>query len=217
MGCEVNSFDPTVYLPERLAPNVTFHQWGLQAGNIPQEDMQKNYGSFKGPLYSLQTVIARLGHHNRRISILKIDCEGCEWDAFQSLSSLKGSLHGPDQLLFEAHLSTQYGIKGEAELGKIQRVYDFLFEPDVQGMSFQRYYWHDNIGFNGMRTISDTLLAAGVPPGTCCREMGFVRRPHNHTAMPHAAMPRFETHAYASRRHHTSVHSARFRVAAAEP
>lgn len=107
---------------------------------------------------------------------------GCEWDAFKSLHMLKQAGHTPDQLLFEIHLSKEYGIHGEQELSKILTVYDYLFLPDAEGFSFSRFFWHDNIGFNGMRTISDTLLAVGVPSGTCCREMGFVRR--NHSMVP---------------------------------
>ena len=75
LGCEVHAFDPTVELPEQLAPNVTFHQWGLQAGSISQKDMVQQYSTFKGPLFTLQAIIAKLGHADRRISILKIDCE----------------------------------------------------------------------------------------------------------------------------------------------
>ena len=36
LGCEVHAFDPTVALPEQLAANITFHQWGLQVGGAPR-------------------------------------------------------------------------------------------------------------------------------------------------------------------------------------
>ncbi len=73
-GCEVHSFDPTVDLPEKLAPNVTFHKWGLKGAG---KTVQSN-GPMLGPLYTLSEVRHRLGHH-RGLSVLKMDCEGCEW------------------------------------------------------------------------------------------------------------------------------------------
>ena len=82
------------------------------------------------------------------------------------------------------------------ELAKIQDVYAYLFEPDAQGRSFARFFWHDNVGFSGMRDISHALLDIGVPPGTCCREMGFVRGNHSFPLRhhPHRHMSHHSTH-----------------------
>lgn len=56
----------------------------------------------------------------------------CEWDAFESLISLKRAGFTPEQILFEVHLSKQYGIHDEGHVDRIRRVYDYLAEPDDQ-------------------------------------------------------------------------------------
>lgn len=53
--------------------------------------MQAQYDSFKGPLLELSEVITQLGHNNRKITILKIDPEGAEWEIFKSLRSLNST------------------------------------------------------------------------------------------------------------------------------
>lgn len=188
LGCEVHSFDPTVDLPENLAPNVTFHQIGLNAGGIQQDEMQETYGTFKGPLLTLNEVLAMLGHVHRRISVFKIDCEGCEWEVFKSLQAMNSSQNGPDQLLVEIHLSEQLGVHSEADIAKMGAAFEYLYTPDANCQTFSQFHWHDNAGFEQHRTIPEPLLAAGLPAGVCCRELGFIktkstalqRRHHHH-------------------------------------
>lgn len=75
--CEVHTFDPTVHadvMDERSKQGgYTFHLTGLgsqeQSGNV-----MKN-----GKLYTFEETLAQLGHNNRTIDVLKMDCENCEW------------------------------------------------------------------------------------------------------------------------------------------
>ena len=91
-GCEVHSFDPTLASLRSHRSHkyrgVTFHPWGLQSdlpnGCRREEDRTTagGYGKLSNDLFSLRTIMQRLGHEKRRITMLKADCEGCEWDAF---------------------------------------------------------------------------------------------------------------------------------------
>lgn len=69
--CEIHTFDPTIgEQPSNLpAGNIHFHPWGLAA--------QDN-----GTSKTLPTIVKELDHTGREIDILKIDCEGCEWDTY---------------------------------------------------------------------------------------------------------------------------------------
>ena len=70
--CEIHTFDHTVGLnPSNKPSAVHFHPWGLK---------QQDSGQFK----SFPTIVRELGHKHRVIDILKIDCEGCEWETYAS-------------------------------------------------------------------------------------------------------------------------------------
>jgi len=93
-GCEIHTFDPTIGdHPSRLPTNgnVQFHPWGLS--NI-------NNGSYK----TLPEIVKSLGHTNRQIDILKIDCEGCEWSSFSTWFESGVSIR---QILIELHIGTE--------------------------------------------------------------------------------------------------------------
>ena len=91
-GCEVHSFDPTgstmsVHQAHKHpSGRVHFHGWGLSSdaparcakgkGNGARRFVGGTYGALTGPLYSLDRIRQKLGHVGRRISVLKIDCEG---------------------------------------------------------------------------------------------------------------------------------------------
>lgn len=188
-GCEVHAFDPTIRNPTDLAPNVTFHYWGLKQGQTSDSHPEKTgYGVVKGELFTIDEIVSKLGHVGRRLSILKIDCEGCEWGVFESLYHAKLPFAGPDQLLVEIHLSEESGIVTEHDIDAISNFYSYLFHPH-DNQPFARFTYHDNPGMPDFRTISKPLLQAGLPDKDCCRELGFLKQPrakdaqhfrHNH-------------------------------------
>jgi hypothetical protein len=90
-GCDIHTFDCTVANATNKPPFVHFHPWCLGRGHM-----------------SLMEVIVALGHDNRDISLLKMDCEGCEWAVFSHYRAFvsSGSLRRIRQLSFELHVSS---------------------------------------------------------------------------------------------------------------
>eukprot|EP00980_Cylindrotheca_fusiformis_P010677 scaffold2384_cov80-Cylindrotheca_fusiformis.AAC.1 len=81
MGCEIHTFDPTLEKPFVGDEYATFHPWGIGV------DGEENEYS-RGPKWvskGIETIMTELGHTNRTLDILKIDCEGCEFVAMPIL------------------------------------------------------------------------------------------------------------------------------------
>jgi hypothetical protein len=83
--CEIHIFDHTVNEPHPPSFAV-FHKIGLGAYD-------------RGDLLTLESIQARLGHTGIMIEVLKIDCEGCEFDAifpndFKRVRQLLVEIHG---------------------------------------------------------------------------------------------------------------------------
>eukprot|EP00574_Skeletonema_japonicum_P006809 CAMPEP_0201719480 /NCGR_PEP_ID=MMETSP0593-20130828/4667_1 /ASSEMBLY_ACC=CAM_ASM_000672 /TAXON_ID=267983 /ORGANISM="Skeletonema japonicum, Strain CCMP2506" /LENGTH=296 /DNA_ID=CAMNT_0048209923 /DNA_START=343 /DNA_END=1233 /DNA_ORIENTATION=+ len=100
-GCETHTFDPTLksaFVGEEYA---TFHAWGLGKDGVAARGARGK--SWIGR--SFETIFRELGHENRTIDVLKIDCEGCEYDVMSPLFELISSGRMQvDQLLIELHL-----------------------------------------------------------------------------------------------------------------
>lgn len=103
-NCEVHTFDPTLDDTAFIgADYATFHSWGLGTdGGREGQTMhgRRNTGSRK----SFETVMRDLGHVNRTIDILKIDCQGCEYAAMPPLFELIAiGKANVNQILIELH------------------------------------------------------------------------------------------------------------------
>lgn len=85
-GCEIHTFDPTgntsqfVSLAEQAG--VEFHSVGLSGTRGVMENSVTNLSV---PLLPFTDIVDLLGHNHKHIDILKVDCEGCEWDAFPEI------------------------------------------------------------------------------------------------------------------------------------
>jgi hypothetical protein len=223
-GCEVHSFDPTGSSMEvhrrhaHPSGRVHFHPWGLTgdvssspkchgASNSDANERLEarryvggTYGNLTGPLFSLERIVRRLGHAGRRIDVLKIDCEGCEWDAFYHLAtSAAGSrvLSMVDEIYLELHLSLQLSTAND--LSKFAAMYQLLFEregfklwwvhpngargpgqhmhPSLRALPYSRSVWERGptpenweVGLRRARP-----QAFGTPPRACPKRQ---RRPH---------------------------------------
>jgi len=75
-GCEVHAFDPTVNHPN--TSHVTFHPIGLQGeGTDMASDHAAEYTAIDpSRLFTLNQIMQKLGHQDREIDVLMMDCEG---------------------------------------------------------------------------------------------------------------------------------------------
>ncbi len=145
-GCETHTFDPTLnsaFVGEEYA---TFHPWGLGEDGVLAQAGKK---SWEGK--SFETIIRELGHENRTIDVLKIDCEGCEYDAMPPLFELISSGRVQvDQLLIELHLN---GLNGNAT-----KLKDFFSAADKAKL---RVFHKERNGWGcGGKTCAEYALAS---------------------------------------------------------
>jgi hypothetical protein len=109
-SCEIHVFDPSPpgtvaekYKASRSASgkHVHYHQWPLGL------DGKMVMGV---PAKSLATIVSELGHSGRRIDILKMDCEGCEWESYDGWLSAKVDIR---QILIELHWGKLPGTESD--------------------------------------------------------------------------------------------------------
>lgn len=93
--CEIHTFDPTLRRPYIGGKYSAFHAIGLA-------DRKRTYSGWK--MLSLGQMMANLSHVGRRIDILKVDCEGCEWEALPAVfREMQAGRLQVGQLLIEVH------------------------------------------------------------------------------------------------------------------
>jgi len=115
-GCEVHSFDPTPELRSKhqrnwnkylksgaVGGNLSFHYLGLGSTSL---NIKSDYGhSGLGPVAHLDELLRRFAR-NRRVDVLKVDCEGCEWEELSYLAaSSPDTLCSIQMLQFEWHFT----------------------------------------------------------------------------------------------------------------
>jgi hypothetical protein len=125
-GCEIHTFDPTLQQSYIGSNYSTFHPWGIGQDNVTitiQQKKQKSVFVSRFVSQSLMSIYHALGHDNddhghheddaaagggrrgrRRLNILKIDCEGCEYASM--IPFFEAIIHEEiqvDQILIELH------------------------------------------------------------------------------------------------------------------
>jgi hypothetical protein len=81
------------------------------------------------------------------------------------------------QLLVEVHFSEPF-LHSDEQLTLVGRTFDTIFSDRFHTHPFARFYVHNNPGGVGKRGwYHDNLTAGGFFTGSCCREMGLLRRP----------------------------------------
>jgi hypothetical protein len=119
-GCEVHSFDPTPELHTKHLRNaarykavgttsIHFHYLGLGASR----NVTSDYGKIGlGPVAHLDELIRRYAN-GRTIDVLKVDCEGCEWEELGYLAvSAPSTLCKVSMLQFEWHFTSALRFGG---------------------------------------------------------------------------------------------------------
>ena len=195
-GCEVFAFDPTVsYYATKdhshgvRVGSITFLSWGLTSTEVgcPYSEVLSVghlYGKIRGQLYSLPQIVAMLGHWGRKLSALKLDCEGCEFATFRDLwcSEQLAPAHARPirvaSLVVEAHLMYSETLPRLATSADVERIrYLGLWLQDHQYRAFQ-FRTHEGFlqGYRGgIRMLPRDLEVAGIDPRVCCYLVGFVR------------------------------------------
>lgn len=104
-GCEVHSYDPTISVDSGAVKAIQ------SAGTSKNHYYHIGLGGMtKSPNYETRTmpevVESTSEIYNKVVQIAKIDCEGCEWDAFV----VPGALDNIHQLVFELHMWDHKGF-----------------------------------------------------------------------------------------------------------
>ena len=127
--CEIHTFDPTTPRPKNCPSFVSFHAWALGTSDAPFT-------------YTIPTMMRRLGHSN--VSVLKVDCEGCELDVFvrPSFQVRDGAVQ---QILVEIHFNRNPG-----------RVHDMLQFLSSKGYAI--FSKEPNIQYSGGNAVEYALV-----------------------------------------------------------
>ena len=189
-GCEVLAFDPTIRrrdsheqgairLQKRLASHgskgsLAFHFHGLAGGNPNQQQgaNRSSYGAVAvDRLLDLPTIVRRFVRNGEANLILKVDCEGCEWEAIDFAARADPRLLSRFSLIIlEVHVVESLLMRGEHGLALFSSFYDTLV--DVHG--FRLSYLHENPGGYPDRHVNPELQSLGLKASLCCYEIVLV-------------------------------------------
>ena len=173
-GCQVHSFDPTTrLLPRHLAHShdrVHFHPWGLRGGCRGADEKQSFYGAMSGDFLTLSEIVHRLGHARRPPRVLKIDCEGCEWDAFVEMSrTARHLLARVDLLMLELHFGgAEFKMSTDADVARAA-----TFARVFRRFGLCLYYHHMNPAGKAFKGYHPVFAAEGL--GAPSYEIGLRR------------------------------------------
>lgn len=148
-GCEIHTFDPTMSdTPFVGGEYATFHPWGLGTDG-GSEGATMNQRKDDGERMSFQTVMEKLGHTNRTIDILKIDCQGCEYASMPPLFDLIASGNVlVDQVLIELHGVSDF-------TSRLKKFFSAADKAKLRIVHKERNQW----GCDGMRCVEYALVS----------------------------------------------------------
>lgn len=182
-GCVVHAFDPTIGLHSAHAIHAHarareyFYFLGLGEPSTASATNGSKLGDGYGKVNTSRLLpldrlldVATIGRTHAAVDVLKIDCEGCEWEAFERIARLQPSLLSSVRvLLLELHLLPELGLQEGAQLTR-------LLHHLVHDHGFELYRRTFNAGFREHRNrVPAELISAGLPGFPCCVELHLVR------------------------------------------
>jgi hypothetical protein len=181
-NCKIFAFDPSVSeknwasqggSKHVFGQNVSFYPWGLYSGQGPRVVNWSHpaYGVTTGELKTLSEIMHELGHTNKRISLLRSDCEGCEWGWIsKQMEEDPTAFSRIDQLFTELHFASTLRMDDTA-VQQAPVVHKMLHE------NFAVLKSRANPGFwSDQYKVPKILVDAGVDKVPCCREFALLNK-----------------------------------------
>ena len=107
---------------------------------------------------------ARLGHENSQLTLLKLDCEGCEWLTLAELN-----LSAVDQILAELHFSSSLRFSEHVAGEIVPR-----FDANLRRHGMAAFYFRHQPGATQDQHVPPSLVKAGMRHASCCREVSLL-------------------------------------------
>lgn len=170
-GFQVYAFDPTRSYPYKLSKNVNFYGCGLR-GVVAKNWSHSSYGDTVGELFSLPEILENVGIVETQNFILKLDCEGCEWEALSMLSNFPPIFERIKQINIEMHFTKSLRVDDVQVLKHIANTYQSL-----RKFGFVPWYMFPQGGSKRDRYHLEEILHLGFPKNLCCFEVGFLKNP----------------------------------------
>ena len=127
LKCEVHAFDPNEDWPLRqaLPKGVFFHQWGLEEEgyNVSSHHSSQYSATSRDKVKPLNEIMKQLHHLDYGVDVIKLDCEGCEWGAIQTICDMKVP---PRQLMVEFHFQKNLGLNTASDVMQAARSVECL-------------------------------------------------------------------------------------------
>lgn len=148
VGCEIHTFDPTLSVPYIGGNYSSFHPWGIGI-----DGQTSKYKHWEWTSKGIETIYEELGHkkEQRKIDILKIDCEGCEWLAMPPVfdAMARGELK-IDQIQIEVHIYS----KDPPAFEKVRSFFQGVDKAGLRVTHKERNHW----GCAGWRCLEYVLV-----------------------------------------------------------
>ena len=159
--------DPSVDHPSHIHPRVTFHNFAARTLDAEADAVWQHVVTMPG----LRRV---LGH--RRLSVLKVDCEGCEYAIAEDvLREDPTFFRHIDQLAIEIHLARKWAVTKE-HVDNLGRLYGLATAAGLQVVHAVVGGCNPNDEATG---CNPAFLAAGFACGDreMCQNVLFARGP----------------------------------------